>query len=107
VKVLHTAVVRRFAWLLILLGLGAIYIYVWRPVRLLCWHEFRAGNKIISRIDTYRNTHGRLPESLNEIGISDSDGVYYQKSGSNDFVVWFGTSLGESETYDSHTKKWQ
>jgi hypothetical protein len=107
VKVLHTVGARRFVWLLILLGLGAIYICVWRPVWLLCWPEFRAGNRIISRIDTYRNTHGRLPESLDEIGISDSNGVYYQKSGSNDYVVWFGTTLGESETYDSHTKKWK
>jgi hypothetical protein len=62
---------------------------------------------IISRVETYRNTQGRLPEALDEIGIGDPDvRVYYKKTGNSDYIVWFGTSLGESETYDSHTRKW-
>jgi hypothetical protein len=33
--------------------------------------------------------------------------VFYRKIGDNEYYVWFGTTLGESETYDSRIKKWE
>ena len=87
--------IRRLVWLTVLLGLGAIYVLVWRPTWLLRWNEYRTGNMIISRVETYRTTHGRLPETLDEIGVGDPDiRVYYKKIGDSDYIVWFGTSLG-------------
>ncbi len=81
---------------------------LWQPVRLFHWRDFRTGNEIVSRVEAYRNNHGHLPETLREIGLTDPDlKVFYRKIGENDFRVWFGTTLGESETYDSRVKKWE
>jgi hypothetical protein len=32
--------------------------------------------------------------------------IYYKKESDTEYVVWFGTQLGESVTYDSETKEW-
>ncbi len=99
--------IRRIVLLAILVFGGTIYIFVWQPTWLLHWNDFRTGNKIISRIETYRKTHLRLPDSLDDLGISDPDiRIYYKKTSDTEYIVWFGTTLGESETYDSQTKKW-
>jgi len=91
----------------VLLFSGAIYIFVWQPTWLLHWNDFRTGNRIIAQIEVYRNTHHRLPDSFEELGITDPDiRVFYKKTNDSDFIVWFGTWLGESETYDSRAKKW-
>jgi len=45
---------------------------------------------------------------LEDVGFNDSDlNVFYEKIGEAEYRVWFGTTLGESETYDSHTKSWE
>lgn len=50
---------------------------------------------------------GRLPEAVDEIGIEDPDlDVFYRKVSNDKYWVWFGTTLGESETYHSREKKW-
>jgi hypothetical protein len=71
----------------------------------------RLGEEAVRKIESFRTTHQRLPESLNEIGIevkSESDPpVYYRKESSDRYTVWYGLSLGESMTYDSATGKWE
>jgi hypothetical protein len=43
-----------------------------------------------------------------DVGLDDKDlTVYYRKVSENEYYVWFGTSLGESETYHSETGKWE
>ncbi len=66
------------------------------------------GNKIIAQIENYRVQKGYLPESLNEIGIEEleSGPHYYDVWDSINYTLYFGTSLGESMTYYSDTKKW-
>ena len=71
-------------------------------------HELRTGNEIISRVETFRVSFGRLPESLKEVELDDPDlAVFYRKISADEYCVWFGTSLGESETYSSRTKQWE
>jgi len=72
------------------------------------WEEIRRANKVIAAVNSYQVQHGRLPESLSDVGIQDSDalGVYYRRESSGTYIVWFGTVLGESATYDSSTKNW-
>jgi hypothetical protein len=46
---------------------------------------------------------------MSELGIKEEmDGpFYYEKNDiTNSYLVWYGTILGESVTYDSTTKKW-
>jgi hypothetical protein len=100
------------AGLLVLLGVLVCAVvaglFLWQPVWLFHWRDFRTGNDIISRVERHRASHGHLPETLKDIGFTDADSkVFYQKLGDNHYRVWFGTSLGESETYDSQAKKWE
>lgn len=67
------------------------------------------GDKIIERIYSFKEEHNRYPNKLEEIGIeSDESGPFYyliNKDHSN-FQLYYGLSLGESETYYSSTKSW-
>ena len=66
------------------------------------------GNRLIGLVEEYRDSNGRLPENLGEIGVAESlEGpLYYQKLDSVNYLMWFGTDLGESITYSSVTKEW-
>lgn len=68
------------------------------------------GDVIVQKVEHYRQTNGRLPENLREMGLPESEGgpLYYDKSkdGQN-YTVSFGTALGESTTYHSETKEWR
>jgi hypothetical protein len=97
--------------ILILIGvifcLVAVAIFLWQPTWLFHWNDFRIGNEIISRVDVFRKSHGYVPETLKDVGITDPDlSVFYRKTGDNEYIVWFGTTLGESETYNSRSRKW-
>jgi hypothetical protein len=43
------------------------------------------------------------------IGIEEKEEgpIYYRKESETKFVLWFGTILGESVTYNSDTKEWK
>jgi len=67
-----------------------------------------AGNEIVHKVEAYKISKGRLPSSLSVIGIPEQEEgpIYYQRVDSINYVVWFGTAVGESVTYSSTTKKW-
>ncbi|HZU27985.1 MAG TPA: hypothetical protein VFA04_20820 [Bryobacteraceae bacterium] len=92
---------------LALIAFAALMIFgpdeiVWR-----C--ELHQGNDAIQRIESYRGKHHRSPGSLEETGLRDSDPswIFYQKCNDRQYVVWFGTTLGESMTYTSWTRNWE
>jgi hypothetical protein len=88
--------------------LVAAATFLWQPTWLFHWSDFRTGNAIISRVEAFRTSHGYLPETLKDIGITDPNlRVFYRKTSNDEYIVWFGTTLGESETYNSRTKKWE
>ena len=66
------------------------------------------GNEYIDKINRYLEDTGRLPASLQELGLEErlEGPIYYERRDSAHFVLWFGTSVGESVTYDSRTKSW-
>lgn len=67
------------------------------------------GDKVIIKIEKFRNETGRLPNSLTEIDISEKESgpIYYQKKSDSKYILWFGKELGESMVYDSETKEWK
>ncbi len=67
------------------------------------------GNEIVAKIEKFKTEKGRLPNSLGEIGIveTESGPIYYKKESESKYIVWFGKELGESATYDSDTKQWR
>ena len=66
------------------------------------------GNEVIVKVDSFRNVNKRLPNSLSELGILEKEEgpIYYEKKDSLRYIIWFGTTFGESEIYDSEKKKW-
>lgn len=87
--------------------LVAAATFLRQPTWLFHWSDFRTGNRIIGRVEAFRQSHGRLPETLEEVGITEADlRGFYRKTNDQEYIVWFGTSLGESESYDSRTGKW-
>ena len=71
--------------------------------------KINKGNEIVTKIEKFKSEKGRLPNSLNEIGIAESESgpIYYKKESESKFILWFGKELGESMTYDSQTKEWK
>jgi len=90
-----------------LIAFGALTLFgpdevVWR-------REIRAGDELIQAIEAYRREHRFLPSSIEKTGLRDSDAlrVFYEKCGDSRYLVWFGTTLGESMSYSSVTRKWE
>ena len=68
------------------------------------------GNTIVKKIEEYKIENDTLPISLVEIGQDEmNDGVLfcYEKIDSINYIVWFGTALGEGMYYFSDTRKWE
>lgn len=70
--------------------------------------KLKKGNEAVKKVESFKSENGRLPNSLNEIGIAETESgpVYYRKESETKYIVWFGKTLGESATYDSETQKW-
>lgn len=69
----------------------------------------REANQAIIRIEDFRRANHRLPKSLSEIGIKESDQcLCYQVEDQQNYAVWYQKpfTLGESITYDSKSRKW-
>src|SRR5258708_27181926 len=83
---------------LVMLVLGAVS----------CVQSKRAlGNTIVAKIEEFKRGNGRLPSSLSEVGVKESESCpCYCKTSDSGYIVWYGTTLGESDTYDSRTRKW-
>jgi hypothetical protein len=81
---------------------------IFTPDSIVFSREFRQGNEIVRSIDAFRERGGKLPASLSEVGVTgkDQDRYFYQACVNGQYIVWFGTTLGKSMTYDSATHKW-
>jgi len=65
------------------------------------------GVGVVSKVEAFRRANGRLPHSLSEVGVVESESCpCYCQTGDESYVVWYGTTPGESDTYDSRTKGW-
>jgi hypothetical protein len=89
-------------------GICLLLILRYLPGEILWWNKIHQGNRLVLQIDEYRRRQGRLPASLGAMGpqVADFDRYYYEKCNEQQYFVWFGTTLGESMSYDSTTKKW-
>ena len=67
------------------------------------------GNELVVKIENFKLENDSLPNSLLDIGesVSDEGPIYYVKKSSNKYIVYFGTSLGESKVYSSEKGKWE
>ena len=81
------------------------------PPANLWWYKrqcIKQALQIERQIESYRASHGKYPDSLSQIGIveTESGPIYYERKSESSYILWFGTILGESEKFDSTTRKW-
>ncbi|MCB9703291.1 MAG: hypothetical protein H6711_15455 [Myxococcales bacterium] len=71
-------------------------------------HLTAEGNALIERIEAFRRVHHRLPDSLAELGIVETEEgpLYYQRLTVDDYTLHFGTALGDSRIYRSDRQTW-
>ena len=85
----------------------------------------KTGNSIIERIEQYKKDNGHLPDQINYVDSEydfldfqndstvvsvleiDEEVFCYQKIDSVNYMLWFGTTLGEGIYYYSSTKTWE
>jgi hypothetical protein len=67
------------------------------------------GNKIISTIEDFKKENGHFPDSLNEIGIRETEEgpIFYEKRGNSNYVIFFSIGFDETKAYYSDSKKWE
>jgi len=99
-----------FVSCLFVIGLcGYAYFSVFGPDEFVWRDRIREGQELVVKVETFRQENHRLPESLEEVGIRvpDSPSLYYKKCNDSQYLVWFGTTLGESMTYNPARREWE
>lgn len=63
---------------------------------------------LIAKVEEYKAKFGRLPESVSELGVQESETelAFYKREGDSGYIVWYGTMIGESAIYTSGSGKW-
>ena len=80
-----------------------------------CSHSYvernkKAGNAVVEKIESYKKMNNSLPNSLQEIEQNEViNGVLfsYWKIDSVNYMLGFGTTLGEGIYYFSDTRQWE
>ena len=78
--------------------------------KLLDKERIQQGDELVRRVEHFRQENHRLPLSFQEAGITDPqiNEQYFMHICSNDkYILWFGTSLGNSISYSSTTRTWK
>jgi hypothetical protein len=72
------------------------------------YKEYKKAVEVIQKIEDYKKCHGKLPDSLEDIGVKErmEGPVFYDKIDTEKYEVWFSYYFGESCTYHSDTKIW-
>ncbi len=73
-------------------------------------HNKEIGNSIVEKIEIYKVKQGYLPNSLKDINqeeVINKVLFCYEKVDSTNYMVWFGTTVGEGVYYYSDSKQWE
>lgn len=65
---------------------------------------------MIEALEHHRQQYGTHPEDSSAVGfpIKDKSGpLYYQRQHPTEYIIWYGTILGESVIYDFTDKQWR
>jgi glutaredoxin 2 len=67
----------------------------------------KESSEIIRKVESYKDSLGFYPENLELVGYktTESEQFFYEKQNQN-YIIWYGQELGESNVYHSNTKKW-
>ena len=68
----------------------------------------RQAEPIQASLESYRQQYGHYPDSISQIGLVEREEgpLYYQRESESSYILWFGTTLGESVTFNSTDRRW-
>lgn len=98
----------KFKYIILIILILFVLIYFFVPDRQ--ERLIKEGNKDVKAVELFKKKHHRLPNSFEEAGIKTTEDYelwYAKNADSTEYMIWFGTNLGESETYYSDSKKWE
>lgn len=63
---------------------------------------------LIEKVEAFKKSNNRLPKNVSELGLPDEmdSPAYFQMENDSTYIVYYGLTLGESNVYNSITKKW-
>lgn len=66
------------------------------------------GNELVKKIELYKERNGELPKTIEDVGIKETlEGpLFYVRCDSANYMVYYGTTVGEGMYYYSDTKEW-
>jgi glycogen debranching enzyme len=69
----------------------------------------RKGNELITKVERFREAHGKLPESVDDIYLTKEmgEGPYYQKIDDTTYTVYFNIGFDNTFTYQSAKGEWE
>lgn len=69
----------------------------------------KCGAFLIDKIETFRQTENRLPNSVEELGLEEpmNSGPYYERKDSVNYVIFFTIGFDEMLIYYSDKKEWK
>ena len=97
----------------IIIGLSAVLIVMIAMVLYLRNSEDKnykeKGQKLVVKVEEYRKQHGKLPQSITDLGIKEEmgEGPYYEKIDNAKYEVYFNIGFDNTLTYYSDTEKWK
>jgi len=65
------------------------------------------GKGQVAKVEAYRLAHGKLPESLGDIGKPDGGAWYYVQREGGCYELGYSRGLGSSTFYDSRDQRWK
>jgi hypothetical protein len=86
--------------------LVASSLIFWRIEKTTHQKRIASGDTAVNLIEFFKKRNGRLPDSLEEVGMFNKQ-LLYKKWDSAHYMVWFKRSFGDATSYDSHTKEWK
>ena len=103
---------KMYKYILIVLGILILLFCFWffylsheRERRLM-----KEGYRLVEKIEEFRTMQGRLPISLEEIGVEEKEGYYalfYDVRSECNYTISFGVSIDYNKFYYSDTKTWE
>lgn len=83
--------------------------HLFAPDQQLYRAQFRAGNELVRKVESFRRARGLLPTVMSDLGESATTEfqLYYEKCSETHYIIWFGATLGESMTYASKLQAWE
>ena len=97
-----------FSKVLLVLGLLILVLVVFSKLYGFVWLKttISIGDTVVSYIESFHQANGRLPISLQEIGIDENYIIQYEAHTDGSYELWFPINAEQNMYYYSDDSEW-